>query len=544
MLEPARRVARLRSVFFSGALAGALGLGAAAARAQDEDTGTVVPAEGTPTDATGTDATVAADLVDAAASPAPASASPAPATAGTPPAKKSGPTPLIAVPASDERGGAPLAAEGVIADDPTAPPTPASPPETPAGTPGARPPGVTFSGIPAINYIADNGLGLGVIAAAYIHDGVTAPYRTAITLQIFASTKLVQDHNVIIDSLRLFDLPLRLNARLGYLSSLTQNYCGVGGTLSCDPAVAEDAARDAGLDEGTTAFEDFARRYYQRRFMNPYGLVNLRYALIERSPGQPTRVEVTGGYRAFYFIPGDVFADEDGDGQPDLVDYPGSLYARDFPDGEAGLSSVVTAGLMLDSRDAEPSPTSGWWNEVSVRSTTPGLSTWTFGGFNVTLRGFTPLPVTLPFYGDTGRRLVLANRLTFDGVVGDPPVQELARLGGSQDIYAFGGADIGRGIRVQRFLGKGKVLNQSEVRFRFAEAELFAQQFAFTLAGFVDAGIVADELISPTNVGVSAGGGGALRIAWNENFVIRVDLGVSPLEQWALQPYITINQPF
>jgi hypothetical protein len=97
---------------------------------------------------------------------------------------------------------------------------------------------------------------------------------------------------------------------------------------------------------------------------------------------------------------------------------------------------------------------------------------------------------------------------------------------------------------VQRFLGKGKILNQSEIRFRFAEAELFAQQFAFTLAGFVDAGIVADELFAPSNVGVSAGGGGALRIAWNENFVIRIDLGVSPLEQWALQPYVTINQPF
>jgi hypothetical protein len=534
MLESPRRAGPARSLFFVGLVAASLGQGVPGARAQD-DVGTVLPGAAT------------ADVDDATATAAPATVAPAPTTASTPPAKKTGPTTVIAVPASDDRGGTAVTAEGVVADPPddATAGAPAAPDAAATATAtGARPPGVTFSGIPAVNYISDNGLGLGLIAAAYIHDGVTAPYRTAITLQLFASTKLVQDHNVIIDSLRLFDLPLRLNARIGYLSSLTQNYCGVGGSLSCDPAVAEQAARDAGLDEGSTAFADFTRRYYQRRFMNPYGLVNLRYALIERSPGQPTRVEVTGGYRAFYFIPGDVFADEDGDGQPDLVDYPGSLYAKDFPNGEGGLSSIVTAGLMLDSRDAEPSPTSGWWNEVSVRATTPGLSTWTFGGFNLTLRGFTPLPVTLPFYGDTGRRLVLANRLTFDGVVGDPPIQELARLGGSQDIYAFGGADIGRGIRVQRYLGKGKVLNQSELRFRFAEVELFEQDFAFTLAGFVDAGIVIDELIAPRNVGVSAGGGGALRIAWNENFVIRVDLGVSPLEQWSLQPYITINQPF
>jgi hypothetical protein len=530
----------------SALLATLLALGAVPGHAADDDDAAVpVPAEATVVDAEVSEDDAPVEVVETTPAPDTTSSAVAPATATAAPAGQTGPRLLIAVPASDERDAVVVSAEGIEAPGATTatPPAPSAA-GAPRPAPGAQPPGVTFSGIPAVNYIADNGLGLGVIAAAYFHDGVTAPYRTAITLQLFASTKLVQDHNVIIDSLRVFDLPLRLNARIGYLSSLSQNYCGLGGSVRCDPAIAEDAARDAGLTPGTTAFDDFTRRYYQRRFMNPYGLVNLRYALIERSPGQPTRVEVTGGYRAFYFIPGDVFADDDGDGQPDLAPFPGSLYAKDHADGEPGLSSVVSAGLMLDSRDAEPSPTSGWWNEVSVRSTTPGLSTWTFGGFNVTLRGFSPLPITLPFFGDTGRRLVLANRLTFDGVVGNPPIQELARLGGSQDIYAFGGADIGRGIRVQRFLGKGRILNQSELRFRFAEAELFAQQFAFTLAGFVDAGIVADELIAPSDVGVSAGGGGALRIAWNENFVIRIDLGISPFEQWALQPYITINQPF
>ena len=82
---------------------------------------------------------------------------------------------------------------------------------------------------------------------------------------------------------------------------------------------------------------------------------------------------------------------------------------------------------MLDSRDAEPSPTEGWWVEGSLRATTPGLSTWNYGGFNVTVRGYTHLPVDVPGHGSLGRRLVLANRFTVDGVVGDIPVQELAR---------------------------------------------------------------------------------------------------------------------
>lgn len=412
----------------------------------------------------------------------------------------------------------------------------------PAAT--APEPGFSFSGIPAINYIADNGLGLGVIAAAYYNDGVTLPYRTALTLQIFVSTNLVQDHNLVIDMLRVFDQPLRLTGRVGFISSLTQNYCGVGGAVTCDVTVARDAAEARGLVNDKARDDDesdvFVRHFYQRRFINPYGLLNARYALVERSATAP-RVEVTGGYRGFYFVPGNPFADDDGDGEADFTPYDGSLYAKDFKDGEPGFDSVLNVGLMLDSRDNEPAPTEGWWLEASVRAATPAwLSSWTWAGGNITLRGYRYLPL----FPELGRRLVLANRLTFDGVVGDIPIQELARLGGSQDIYAFGGADMGRGIRVQRYLGKAKILDQAELRYRFFEFEVFEQDFALTLAAFLDTGIIADEIFAPKNVGTQAGFGGAFRIAWNENFMIRVDLAASPVEAYTPQLYVTINQPF
>ena len=389
-----------------------------------------------------------------------------------------------------------------------------------------------------MNYTSDNGLGLGVIAAAYFNDGVTLPYRTAVTLQIFATTNLVQDHNVLVDTLHLFDLPLRLTARVGYLSSLTQNYCGVGGVVSCDVKVAEQEADARGLDD--VAREEFVRHFYQRRFLNPYGLVNLRYALVEKSADSP-RVEVTGGYRGFYFIPGNAFGDDDGDGAPDLTPYPGSLFAKDHPDGEPGFDSVLNLGLMTDSRDNEPAPTEGWWIEGSVRAATPAwASTWTWAGFNATVRGYRYVPL----FPELGRRLVMANRLTFDGVVGDIPIQELARLGGSQDVYAFGGSDTGRGIRVQRYLGKLKILDQAELRYRFYEVDFLEQNFAFTLAAFIDAAIIGDELANPKNLGTVGGGGGALRVAWNDNFIIRLDIAASPVENYATQVYLTINQPF
>jgi hypothetical protein len=428
----------------------------------------------------------------------------------------------------------------------------AAPAATPAAVPAetapttTAPEGVRFSGIPALNYIADNGLGLGLIAAAYLHDGLTLPYRTAVTVQIFATTNLVQDHALTVDALRVLDLPLRINARVGFLASLTQNYCGVGGSLSCDRTIATDAADAAGLvddaDDDDDEWDRFVRRYYQRRLIVPYGLVNLRYAVVERSAHQPMRVELTAGYRASYYASGNPFADDDGDGAPDMTPWPGSLYAADHPDGEVGLAAIAQVGVMLDSRDREPSPTRGWWMEASARATTPGLSTWNFGGFHATVRGFDALDVPGALWGN--RRLVLAHRLTVDGIVGDAPVQELARLGGSQEVYAFGGADAGRGIRVQRFLGALKVVDQTELRWRFAEVQALAQEFAFTAVAFVDVGLVGDRLVAPRNLGTSAGGGGALRVAWNENFVVRLDLATSPVENWALQTYLTINHPF
>jgi hypothetical protein len=463
-----------------------------------------------------------------------------------------------AVPVLDARSSPPVSVPiPVSVDDsparivePPAPPSPppSSPPPSSHASPSTestRAEDFSFSGIPAVNYVADNGLGLGLLAAGYWSDGRTLPYRTAVMVQLFATSKLVQDSHVTVDALRVLDLPLRLGARAGFLASLTQNYCGEGGDVTCDETTARRAAAAAGLenddDDDDDDWDRFVRRYYQRRFLNPYAFVQGRYALLERGAHQPLRVELTAGYRASYFVPGTIFFDEDGDGTADLRPYAGSLYASVYPDGEPGLSSLVSLGVMFDSRDREPSPTRGWWTEASVRATTPGLSSWSYAGFHVTVRGFTP--VSWAGHG-LDERVVLAHRLVFDGIVGDAPVQDLARLGGSLDTYAFGGADVGRGIRVQRYLGALKVLDQAELRWRFAEWSALGQTLAFTAVGFLDTGLVGDRLFAPRHVGVAAGGGAALRVAWNENFVIRCDVAVSPVEAWAPQTYLTVGQPF
>ncbi len=488
--------------------------------------------------------------------PAPLDAGPAVPVEAQPQAQDAGPVPdpdaaaaapvdpqPVVEPAGDE--GAPVVDPAAPVVDPAAPVVehvaprpdpdaerapPPPPPPPPAKTPAPLPEGLGFGGVPAINFDADNGFGFGVVATGFYYDGHTRPYRASVTLQIFMTSKLVQDHNIVVDWLDVAGLPLRLYTRVGYLQSLTQNYCGIGGSVSCDTTLAAKAAADEGLDG--EAADAFVRRFTQRRFIDPYGTVQARWALVT----SPSRFELTAGYRGFYFIPG-TWDDEDGDGKPDLFPYPGSLYARDHPDGEPGFGSTVTGGFMYDSRDNEPAPTEGVWLEASVRASSKLIgSTWDWAGANLTLRGYVPLR--------DNHRLVLANRFVVDGVVGDPPIQELVRVGGSNDYYVYGGSEAGRGIRAQRYIGKLRVFDQNELRWRFLDVTALEQHFGFTAAAFADLGLVGAEVTNPGPMELLPGFGGALRLSWNENFVVRFDLGVSPLEDYAPSLYILIGNPF
>lgn len=394
-----------------------------------------------------------------------------------------------------------------------------------------------FGGVPALNYDADNGFGFGAIGTVFFYDKVRKPYRYALTLQVFVTSKLVQDHQVRFDAVDLMGLPLRLTFRGGYFQTLTHPFCGFGNAVTCDPAIAEKAA-DARSLSGEER-EAFVRRYYQVRFLRPYGQLNLRWKLNEL----PNRLEIMGGWRGHLYLPGN-WVDEDGDGEADLLPYPGSLYEqvvaeRGLQAGERGLASIVHVGVMLDNRDNEPAPKEGYWLEASLRgSSILWGSAWEYVGVNVTLRSYTPLLAD--------KSLVLANRVVLDGTAGDLPVQEMVRVGGSWDYTALGGNPMGRGIRLQRIIGRIKVLDQTELRWDFLEHEWLGQRFRWSTGAFLDAGWVA---LDWTDIGgdpwkIAFGVGGTLRVAWNENFVVRLDVATSPEERWGIAPYIDIGHPF
>jgi hypothetical protein len=380
-----------------------------------------------------------------------------------------------------------------------------------------------WGGLPAVNYNSDEGLGLGAVGSVFRYDGEISPYRTAVNLVLFGTTGAVQTHSVEVDALQLGDRPLRLTAKAEFAATKTGNYCGTGPAVTCSAFFAEAAADQLGL-EGEER-EEMLRLYYRSQFLNPNAQINLRWAI----DPMPHRVELLFGYRANGLIPGDLASAEP---------YPNSLYAEDFPGGERGLVSQAVVGVMIDQRDFEPAPTRGYWAEASVRAASKALGgDYDHVGFNLTWRGYLPLGTD---------RLVLADRVMADGLVGDAHTLELTIPGGFQRYTFFGSYNAGRGIRLRRYVGKVKAMNQAELRWTPWSPVVAGVPVDLTVLGFSDLGFVGSEFTEIEQMFETPlpTAGAGLRVAVDRTFVVRADVGVSPLEAWAPKVYLDLRNTF
>jgi len=385
--------------------------------------------------------------------------------------------------------------------------------------------GFSVSAVPTLAYNSDEGFGTGGVATLYHRADGVQPYKNAWNLRIFISTKLIQSHSLAWDGLEPWGLPLRTFARVGFYSTLTQNFCGYGNAVLCDPALAERRAEELGLPSGERR-DAFLRHYYAMRFLRFYGDGALRYRLHE----QPHKLEAVVGWRGNYYLPGDF---------SELGPYPGSYYAETYPEGEPGFSSMPFGGLTLDDRDHETFPTRGYYAEAFVRGAARWTgSDWDYGGGTLSLAVFRSL-LQQP-------RLVLAARVLGDALLGDPPTEDMARVGGLNDAIAFGGHANGRGIREHRYLGKLKLIHQLELRGQFWDVTLLAQELSFGAAAFYDVAWigydVADLRGDPGNL--LAGAGLSFRWLWNRDFLTRFDFGFSPHERFAPGIYIIVGNVF
>ncbi len=364
-----------------------------------------------------------------------------------------------------------------------------------------------FAAVPRVTLSSDDGVGLGARGVAYWNRFGTKPYKTALSAQAWATTRLVQHHYVHLDAVDAFNLPVRVEADVQLYSALAQPACADDPTAPCP----NDAA-------------------HTLRSIEPAAAALVRWRVVDL----PHKVELFGGTRATAYVPG-TFLDDDRDGAPDLGPTPGSAYAARFPRGEPGVAHVLQAGVAYDSRDHEPAPHAGLFVDAAVRGSAPWWgSAFTFAGATLTARGYTPLVPS--------RRVVLAERLIADVVLGDAPVRERQRVGGLVELPALGGQELGRGVRLARFATPIKLVTQHELRCDLAHVDVLGKELALVAVGFVDAGVALWRLDREPALVVGVGTG--LRVEWNHTFVMRLDLAMSPLEPGRLAAYSAPGHPY
>ena len=353
-----------------------------------------------------------------------------------------------------------------------------------------RPSGVEVSGIPALNFDADEGLGYGAILALYKYEPGSTTYRWTVQPTLFMTTRGRRDYTLFFDSPSSDKRPWRVTGYAGREQQLAAPYYGIG----------NETAYDAALETGAT-------RYYYR-----YGLDRLRAS---------ADVQHTLGTPSLRYLVGAGASSEKVNLTP--FDSGSTLIQADMSGRQpsATRTNYVRAGLTWDTRDREIGTVSGTWADVLVQRVDSKLG----ASFN-----YTRWTAAARHYQPLGGRVTLANRVVLQNTIGDAPFYSLAELPTTQKSQdGLGGTSTIRGIPKDRYVGKGMLVSNNELRWRAADFGLIGRPSSLILSGFVDAGRVWTDGVdlSSTLHELHSGYGGGVRLSFGPSFVISTDVGHS-----------------
>jgi outer membrane protein assembly factor BamA len=368
-----------------------------------------------------------------------------------------------------------------------------------------RPAGVEVSGIPALNFDADEGLGYGAILALYKYEPGSTTYRWTVQPTLFMTTRGRRDYTLFFDAPSSDTRPWRITAYAGREQQLAAPYYGIG----------NETAYDAALETGAT-------RYYYR-----YGLDRFRAS---------ADVQHTLGRPSLRYLIGAGASSEKVDLTP--FDSGSTLMESDMNGRQpaATRTNYVRAGVTWDTRDREIGTTSGTWADLLVQRVDSKLGA---------SRNYTRWTAAARHYQPLGPRVTLANRLVLQNTVGDAPFYSLAELPTTQKSQdGLGGTSSIRGIPKDRYVGKGILVSNNELRWRAADFGLIGRQSSLVLSGFVDAGRVWSDGVDLSSAlrELHSGYGGGVRLRFGPSFVISTDVGHSPQSTAAI--YIGLGYLF
>jgi outer membrane protein assembly factor BamA len=354
----------------------------------------------------------------------------------------------------------------------------------------ARPTGREIAGVPALNYNSDEGFGYGALLAVYDYGTRGAdPYRYTLQPTVFFTTGGRRDLTMFFDAPSALGARWRLTAFAGDEKQSASPYYGTG----------NESRYDETLESEPNS------RYYRFGRRQSRGTADAQYRL----GASPLRL--LGGVGAAR-----TSVDPTADGGTTLLAQ--ELGGRAAADG---WSNYVRFGLVWDSRDREVGPTRGRWAEVLVQRFDRSVgSDWDFTRSTLTWREYVSL----------SRRLVLAGRVLAQQVSGDAPFYELAFVQSSfKQQEGLGGLGTVRGLPKNRYVGKGLVVLNGELRWRAADVRLLRKPAYVVLSGFGDAGRVWSGAIRASEVtqDLHVGYGGGVRLGLGPNFLVALDVGHS-----------------
>lgn len=350
--------------------------------------------------------------------------------------------------------------------------------------------GWELSGVPALNFDADEGFGMGAALELYNYAPAIHPYRFTIQPTVLLTTEGRRDVTVFFDAPALLGNGWRLTAFGGREQQLAQPYYGVGNASAYTPSE-----------------ENGPNPYFYR-----FGRERLRLTadLQHRLGNSPAKLLVGGGVSrsTFDLTPHD-------SGTTLLATQLGGVTPA------ATRGNYLRIGLIWDTRDQEIGPHQGTWAEGLVQRVSPTVgATQAYTRWTATVREY--VPVT--------RRLTFAQRVVAQGVDGDAPFDELATVQSSfKQQEGLGGSGSIRGLPKDRYIGKGLVLSNSEVRWRALDFSLLHRDAFLALSSFVDAGRVWSDRIKPSEAfeGLHVGYGGGARLGLGPSFIVATDVGHS-----------------
>ena len=418
--------------------------------------------------------------------------------------------------------------------------------------------GWNFGALPTITYDTDLGFQYGALVDLYNYgDGSRYPnFNHKFYFEVSRFTKGSGINRFYYESDQLIP-GLYTSLDLSYLSDQAYDFFGFNGYES---VVNFDWIDDADPNYKTRMFYKYDRKMFRFK-------VDLNGKLFGE------HVRWVAGTNLLNFKIGSVDVEKLNKGKkddkllPSVSEQPG-LYEKykqwgvlSPEEANGGFLPLFKAGLVFDSRDNRPNPMKGIWAEAVIEGAPEFLGAES---------SFTKLSITHRQYFTVIKNdLSFAYRLNYQTTIGGyvpfyyQPQVIVSELKGANSEGLGGGSTL-RGIVRNRVVGDGYFLGNIEARWKFVRFSFINNNFYLGLNGFMDFGQVTKKIevdfpvpenanpMDYENMYYNEGAermhfsyGAGLRIAMNQNFIIKLDYGFAADDRDGTSGmYIGINYLF